>query len=861
MGQWLPSSRPVAQAATPITWTGGGGTGFWSTAANWDLNRPPTAGDTLVFPQLMVATIVTNDLPPGIVFHDISFTGGDYTVNGNSFSVSDGITLSPPAGHPTVYVQNDVVLAASQTFGAQGTAGQYADLRFLGGVDLNGFTLTLRTDQGTQTDIDRIYFGKVGNPGGVIGGNGSIVKQGDGTAGMLGTSSNTYTGTTTVNGGVYQLDRTNGAISIPGDVIIGDGAGGTDADYVYIPNEPEQIADSAAVTMNAASGALVMGGATETIGSLSGGGNVYLQGSELVVGFNGASTSFSGVISGDGTPPSSAGSVTKVGTGTLTLGGNNDYNGPTTIQQGVLLVNGSQPFSAIIVAGGTLGGTGTVGPISGTSGVVGPGASPGVLAAAGNTSLAGLTFAVELNGPATPAYDQLRVQGSVALSGGTLSPSLGFTPTGGSSFTIIDNDGTADPVVGAFAGLAEGAALTVGGKAARISYVGGDGNDVVLTIQNVPPTAADDSATTAEDTAVGVAVLSNDSDPDGTLAPGSVAVTSGPSHGTAAVDPVSGAITYTPAANYAGPDSLTYTVRDAVGAVSNAATVSLTVTAVNDAPVNTVPGAQMTSAGTALAFGTANGNAISVADVDAGTGSLTVTLSVTGGTGTLTLGGTTNLVVSGNGTASVAATGSLADLNGGLQGATFTPATGFAGPTTLTVTTNDQGNTGAGGPLVDTDTIQITVGASTTSTPTPTPTGTPASTSTPTPTSTTTATPTLTATATSTPVPIPAASYISPGDDDTDKPRKETDEDRQQRQRTNTGNKDDVYIEGNVVEVHQDEVPPYVVIANKDGLVRVNLLCGSQCPTIRVGDYLEADGEKQHEQLFDATDVSVRRGR
>jgi hypothetical protein len=47
------------------------------------------------------------------------------------------------------------------------------------------------------------------------------------------------------------------------------------------------------------------------------------------------------------------------------------------------------------------------------------------------------------------------------------------------------------------------------------------------------------------------------------------------------------------------------------------------------------------------------------------------------------------------------------------------------------------------------------------------------------------------------------------------------------------------------------------VIANRDGNVRVNLLCGSQCPTIRVGDYVQVDGEKQSEVLFDATDVTV----
>jgi hypothetical protein len=51
----------------------------------------------------------------------------------------------------------------------------------------------------------------------------------------------------------------------------------------------------------------------------------------------------------------------------------------------------------------------------------------------------------------------------------------------------------------------------------------------------------------------------------------------------------------------------------------------------------------------------------------------------------------------------------------------------------------------------------------------------------------------------------------------------------------------------------------FVVIANRDGLVRVHLLCGSQCPTIRLGDYLEADGTKQSEAELDATEVAVSR--
>jgi hypothetical protein len=61
-----------------------------------------------------------------------------------------------------------------------------------------------------------------------------------------------------------------------------------------------------------------------------------------------------------------------------------------------------------------------------------------------------------------------------------------FKPTNGVSFVIIDNDG-ADPVLGTFAGLPEGTVFGGDGLPFRISYVGGTGNDVVLTRVATPP--------------------------------------------------------------------------------------------------------------------------------------------------------------------------------------------------------------------------------------------------------------------------------------------------------------------------------------------------------------------------------------
>jgi VCBS repeat-containing protein len=98
---------------------------------------------------------------------------------------------------------------------------------------------------------------------------------------------------------------------------------------------------------------------------------------------------------------------------------------------------------------------------------------------------------------------------------------------------------------------------------------------------NTAPTAAADPVTTPEDTAIVVAVVSNDQDADGDVL--TVTSASAGLHGTTVLA-ANGSITYTPAANYNGADSFTYGLSDNQGGVSTG-TVSVTVTPANDAPV------------------------------------------------------------------------------------------------------------------------------------------------------------------------------------------------------------------------------------------------------------------------------------
>ena len=113
-----------------------------------------------------------------------------------------------------------------------------------------------------------------------------------------------------------------------------------------------------------------------------------------------------------------------------------------------------------------------------------------------------------------------------------------------------------------------------------------DSITVTITLDNVndPPVAANDTATTAEDKEVIIRVLDNDTDPDTERANLRVSVGTQPLNGRARVES-DRTITYTPNANYHGPpsDSFTYTVSD--GSLSDAGSVTVTVEAVNDAPV------------------------------------------------------------------------------------------------------------------------------------------------------------------------------------------------------------------------------------------------------------------------------------
>ncbi|MDZ7921812.1 tandem-95 repeat protein [Rhodoferax sp.] len=298
---------------------------------------------------------------------------------------------------------------------------------------------------------------------------------------------------------------------------------------------------------------------------------------------------------------------------------------------------------------------------------------------------------------------------TVAVTNGTLTAvafaGATITNNGSGSVTI---SGSAAAITGALNGLSFVPTADYNGAATlTLTTSDGSASDVDTVAISVTAVAdiADNTATTSEDNAVTINVLGNDSFENAgrtiTAVNGSAITEGGASvavsNGSVAL--VGGQLVFTPATNFNGSvPTFTYTVTS--GGVTETANVNVTVTAVNDPPVNTAPGAQSTTEDTARVFSTANGNALSVTDVDGGT--LTTTVAVTNGT--LTAVAFAGATITNNGSGSVTISGSAAAITGALNGLSFVPTADYNGAATLTLTTSD-------GSASDVDTVAISVTA------------------------------------------------------------------------------------------------------------------------------------------------------
>jgi len=222
--------------------------------------------------------------------------------------------------------------------------------------------------------------------------------------------------------------------------------------------------------------------------------NISLSGNALTVNGTG-NTLISSIISG--IPAGST--LTKDGSGTLTLTGTNIYTRGTTVSDGTLLVNntaGSGTGTGSVTvsnAGTTLGGTGTMtGAVTVNAGAnIAPGSggnNTAILNTGALTLASTSNFRVDINGTTVGSgYDQLNVAtGGVTITGSNLVVTVGTTLSLGQTFTIL-NKVAGGAITGTFAGIPQGGTVVASdGTVFSVSYTGGDGNDIVLTVVAAP---------------------------------------------------------------------------------------------------------------------------------------------------------------------------------------------------------------------------------------------------------------------------------------------------------------------------------------------------------------------------------------
>jgi hypothetical protein len=282
----------------------------------------------------------------------------------------------------------------------------------------------------------------------------------------------------------------------------------------------------------------------------------------------------------------------------------------------------------------------------------------------------------------------------------------------------------------------------VGGTVATGTGSGTSDTDIVtlhvLNTNDAPAGGDYVHADSNEDTAVTLLTFEfGFSDPLDGNALASVKISSGPANGTIYYDPdgaggvaptalaagdtmtaaglTASSYYYLPNQDYVGSDSFTFAVQDnggtdhgGVDTDQSPNTYSFSIAGENDAPVNHLPLPQTVNEDHTLLFTSANANPVSITDVDAASGTISVELTVQHGVLDVGASGAT---VGGAGTDDVTISGSLSDVNAALSGLSYTPDTNYNGSDTLHIVTDDGGATGSGGTQSDIDDLSITVAA------------------------------------------------------------------------------------------------------------------------------------------------------
>jgi len=453
------------------------------------------------------------NLAPSLAFDGEIIVGVDAMLDSPSNSglgtTAGGITIQA-GGLLRNGIVSSVSIADDITIeGTGNTAGYYDD----GVIDNEGENLTFTGDitlTGDATILNEVNTFPLTFSGSITG-TGNLTLLGDDTNGGIvlnGTTANDYVGDTYFNSVNVTVSKTANVIAIPGDAVVTAVPAHTARIFT---TADEQIADDATITLDTdvSLGALVIsGGSTETIGTLEGDGFVQLGtvNDELRVGGGNKSGTFNGLVTGTG-----GAKVIKIGTGTWNFqGANNDLlSGYATyeIAGGTFIANPSdtslEDSNILVSNGGTLKGTGSIGPTTVNSGgTLSTGNSPGCITLATLTMNSGSSFAQEITGT-TPCtdFDETTVTGAANLGNATLNMTITGTPTAGSVYTII----SAASVTGTFNGLANGASIISGGTLFTINY---NATNVTLTaIGPAPVASANNGSLPTTGTSISIAFI------------------------------------------------------------------------------------------------------------------------------------------------------------------------------------------------------------------------------------------------------------------------------------------------------------------------------------------------------------------
>ena len=264
------------------------------------------------------------------------------------------------------------------------------------------------------------------------GGARSLAKVDAGTVVLAAGAANTYTGTTRLDAGTLVVDGTLRSAAL--DVRAGLLALGSASRLLAVP------------TVTVAAGATLGLGGDETVGSLAGAGGVALGAATLATG-SAADATFSGLLSGSG-------GLTKQGSSTFVLAGDNRYDGTTRVAAGTLATAGDERIgdaSALVVdAGATLrlGGSETAASLAGAGSVVTGGAGSLLSVGGGNAGSAFDGVVSGSGGLAKTGTGTLTLSGANSYGGGTrvVAGTLklsGAPATAGAAAAAIDLDSDA----------------------------------------------------------------------------------------------------------------------------------------------------------------------------------------------------------------------------------------------------------------------------------------------------------------------------------------------------------------------------------------------------------------------------------